>query len=56
MACVALTGLKGEALLEPLADLILAVPSTDTPRIQEMHALLGHILCEAVEQILFPHP
>lgn len=35
--------------LPGLADPLLLVPSADTPRIQEMHILLGHALCEAVE-------
>ncbi len=33
--------------------LMLRIPSDDTPRIQEMHMLLGHIICENVERILF---
>lgn len=35
------------------ADLCLAVPSSYTPRIQECHILIGHILCEIVENTLF---
>ncbi len=38
----------------PLCDLALVVPSLDTQRIQETHNLVGHILCELVELILFP--
>ena len=37
-----------------LCDLPLVVPSHDTQRIQETHNLIGHILCELVELILFP--
>lgn len=33
------------------ADLVLAVPSVETPRIQEIHLMLGHFLCEAVEAL-----
>ncbi|NEX22266.1 SIS domain-containing protein [Thiorhodococcus mannitoliphagus] len=33
----------------PKADLVLAVPSRETPRIQELHLILGHFLCEVVE-------
>jgi D-sedoheptulose 7-phosphate isomerase len=33
----------------PVADTVIAVPSDDTPRIQELHALIGHIICQAVE-------
>lgn len=35
-------------------DYVLHVPSSDTPRIQECQTLAGHILCEIVEQELFP--
>jgi D-sedoheptulose 7-phosphate isomerase len=38
----------------PLCDLALVVPSHDTQRIQETHNLIGHVLCEMVELILFP--
>jgi D-sedoheptulose 7-phosphate isomerase len=37
-----------------LCDLALVVPSEDTQRIQETHNLIGHILCELVELVLFP--
>jgi len=50
---VALTG-AGGGRLKGLVDFLLAVPSTDTPRIQEAHILTGHVLCELVEQELFP--
>lgn len=49
---VAMTGAHGGRLRE-VADLCMCVPSTDTPRIQEHHILIGHILCELVEQALF---
>lgn len=48
---VAFCGSKGR--LASLCDVALAVPSTDTPRIQEVHITLGHILCELVEEDLF---
>ncbi|MBS1720991.1 MAG: D-sedoheptulose 7-phosphate isomerase [Armatimonadetes bacterium] len=38
--------------LPAMCDLCLAVPSTHTPRIQEMHILIGHIMCELVEKAL----
>jgi|SRR5215210_8563374 len=38
----------------PLCDLALVVESRDTQRIQETHNLIGHVLCELVEMILFP--
>jgi len=49
---VGLTGQSGGALREE-ADFWVPVPSNDTPRIQEAHILIGHILCELVEQALF---
>jgi len=52
MKTVALTGNDG-GMLAKIADLSLIVPSTSTPRIQEAHILIGHILCEMVEHRLF---
>jgi D-sedoheptulose 7-phosphate isomerase len=49
---VALTGSDGGDLAK-MADISLVVPSTSTPRIQEAHILIGHILCEMVEHQLF---
>jgi len=49
---MAMTGSGGE--LAALADLVFAVPSDSTPRIQETHGLLGHILCDLVDRILYP--
>ena len=45
---VAFTGESGGEL-RGLADLLIAVPSKTTARIQEMHSLLGHVMCEGVE-------
>ena len=45
---VAMTG-ADPAEVAAVADIVLAVPSDSTPRIQEGHELLGHILCELVE-------
>lgn len=39
--------------MDAFCEVLLKVPSTDTPRIQEGHILLGHILCELVEAELF---
>lgn len=52
MICIGFTGAKAGAMDEA-CQLLLRVPSTDTPRIQEGHILLGHILCELVEAKLF---
>jgi D-sedoheptulose 7-phosphate isomerase len=40
--------------MKAFSDHLLNVPSTDTPRIQESHIMLGHIICELVEATLYP--
>lgn len=52
MTTIAFSGNAG-GKLKALADLLINVPSTDTPRIQEAHILIGHIICELVESELF---
>ena len=52
MITVGFTGQSGGQLKEKCTYL-LNVPSNDTPRIQEVHILLGHIICELVEEMLF---
>ncbi len=49
MATAALTGGDGGALPE-LADICVVAPCTETPRVQECHTLLAHVLCELVER------
>lgn len=49
---IALTG-EGGGKCASLADVTLAIPSRCTPRIQEMHITIGHMLCDLVEQALF---
>jgi len=48
-------GFTGETggKIKDCADYLINIPSTDTPRIQEAHILVGHIICELVEQGLF---
>jgi D-sedoheptulose 7-phosphate isomerase len=41
--------------LAALADVVISVPSEDTPRIQEMHGVIIHILCDIIEQGLLQH-
>jgi len=48
---IALTGATG-GRLRGIVDALIAVPSEETPRIQECHILIGHALCDAVEQML----
>lgn len=52
MITVCMTG-EGGGKLKPLSDHLVAVPSKDTPRIQESHIMIGHIICQLVEQELF---
>jgi len=49
---IGLTG-DGGGKLKPLCDVLIAVPSKDTPRIQESHILIQHMLCDIIEQALF---
>lgn len=49
---IAMTGETGGAMKE-FADILLNVASQDTPRIQESHIMIGHIICELVETEMF---
>ncbi len=49
---IGLTGAQG-GLLRDSVDILLDVASRETPRIQECHILIGHVLCEIVEHDLF---
>jgi D-sedoheptulose 7-phosphate isomerase len=53
LATIALTG-GGGGMLKDAVDFLLDAPSTDTPRIQELHGLVVHLLCQIVEETLFP--
>ena len=52
MINVVLTGESG-GKLRNMCDYLINVPSSDTPRIQESHIMIGHIICELVETELF---
>lgn len=52
MVTIAFTGETGGAMKE-VADYLVNIPSTNTPRIQESHIMVGHIICEWVEQEYF---
>lgn len=52
LICIGLTGNRGGPMGE-LCDYLLEVPSSNTPKIQEGHLVLGHILCGLVENALF---
>ena len=51
IAATGLTGGNGGAL-KGVADPVLIVPSSATPRIQEMHIVVGHLMCAAIERSL----
>ncbi len=53
MITVSFTGETG-GKLKDISQYLINIPSTDTPRIQECHMLLGHTICEMVEMNLFP--
>lgn len=52
MITIGFTGASGGELKDA-TDLLINVPSTDTPRIQESHILIGHIICQLVEEKVF---
>ena len=55
LTTIAFTGLKGEKFASK-ATFAFIVPSDNTPRIQETHITLGHVICQMVEEILFEAP
>ncbi|NNL91535.1 MAG: phosphoheptose isomerase, partial [Saprospiraceae bacterium] len=52
MTCVTLVGQETQHVTS-MSKFIISIPSDNTPRIQEAHMLLGHIICEEVEKQLF---
>ncbi|MFN8298315.1 MAG: D-sedoheptulose 7-phosphate isomerase [Chitinophagales bacterium] len=55
MIVISFTGETGGKMKDS-CDYLFNVPSTDTPRIQESHILIGHIICQLVEEELFAKP
>ena len=49
---IGMTGESGGEMAN-LTDVLINVPSDDTPRIQESHILVGHIICDITEKTLF---
>jgi D-sedoheptulose 7-phosphate isomerase len=49
---IGFTGITG-GLMKDLSDVLINIPSTVTPRIQEAHIMVGHILCELAEAMYF---
>jgi len=52
--CIGLTGDKRGTPMDELCDAVLHVPSLSTPRIQECHILVGHLIAQAVEEAMYP--
>lgn len=55
MITIGFTGAFGGEL-KNICDYLINVPSKDTPRIQESHIMIGHIICELVEEKIFNKP
>ncbi len=53
MTTIAFTGISG-GQMRSLSDHLINIPSSDTPRIQESHIMAGHIICQLVEEKIFP--
>ncbi|MDG1349230.1 MAG: D-sedoheptulose 7-phosphate isomerase [Flavobacteriales bacterium] len=53
MLTIGFTGESGGKMKE-ICDIMICVPSDDTPRIQEAHILIGHIICQLIEEEMFP--
>ena len=54
MLTVGFTGKDGGEMKD-ICDIMICVPSVDTPRIQEAHILIGHIICQLIEEGMFPN-
>ena len=52
VATIGFTGSTG-GKMKDVSDILLNVPSNDTPRIQESHIMIGHIICQLVEEQIF---
>jgi len=52
MVTIGFTGETG-GKMKSLCDHLINIPSTDTPRIQEIHIMVGHIICQLVEEKYF---
>lgn len=52
MFCVGFTGMQAPMMAE-CCDLVINIPSRETPKIQECHIMFGHIICAIVEDVIF---
>ena len=55
IATIAFTGITG-GQIKSISDYLINIPSADTPRIQESHITIGHIICQLVEEKIFNTP
>ncbi len=53
MLTIGFTGENG-GKMKHICDIMICIPSNDTPRIQEAHILIGHIICQLIEEEMFP--
>ena len=54
MITIGFSGKDGGKMQE-ICDIMICIPSDDTPRIQEAHILVGHIVCQLIEEEMFPN-
>ena len=54
LTTIAFTGEKGREKMGPKCDLCFVVSSVDTPRIQECHTFVWHVICGIIERMIFP--
>jgi D-sedoheptulose 7-phosphate isomerase len=55
LICIGLTGNRGGSM-QSCCDYLIEIPSSDTPKIQEGHLVIGHIICGLVENAIFKAP
>ncbi len=53
LTTIGFTGIQGGKMKE-ICDIMIQVPSNDTARIQEVHILVGHVICQIIEEEMFP--
>jgi D-sedoheptulose 7-phosphate isomerase len=53
LTCIAFTGSR-KSILGDLADILIQIPCEDTAKVQEGHIIIAHLICEIVEQQIFP--
>jgi len=54
LTTIGFTGVNG-GKMNDICDIMIKIPSDDTPRIQEAHILVGHIICQLIEEEIFPN-